>query len=265
MEKKEGIPEFLKSEYGIEKNSVSQKLYSSAIETMKKQYKIKSEDELLRLLRTGPTAKRHFFEALKVSETWFFRAEPTFDYLKKLLEDRKGRLRTPPKILSIPCSTGEEPYTIAMITAKLGYSPGSVVIDACDLSSENVERAKKAEYTKNAFRSKETAKYMEYFEQKDEIYHLVPIIKKRVNFRTCNLNSGAARQLGTKYDYIFCRNVLIYFTPEAQNSSLRELSALLKDDGVLFTGFSESMTFFNSGKFEKTGDKGAYAFRKIVP
>ena len=202
-------------------------------------------------------------EAVVIPETWFFRDAQAFSTLNKLVREEwapknpGGVLR----ILSVPCSTGEEPYSLAISLQGVGVS---FQVEAMDISHRSIARAKKAVFGRNSFRGADLQFRTIHFARKGNLFELNDDIRSGVNFEQGNLleeNFGASRP---KYDFIFCRNLLIYFDTPTQRRAFATLHELLKDQGTLFVGPSEGAVAVNYG-FSSAKVPMAFAFRKGEP
>lgn len=237
------------------KNAVTHCLNASGCSDLNAYYEvlISSDIELKRLV-----------EAVVIPETWFFRDEIPFNVLISnvnnnwLVSDEDDRKI---KILSMPCSTGEEPYTIAMALDKIGFPENRVEIDAIDVSQQSLDKAKKGVYRPNSFRSDDLSFRDVYFTKVSEGYRLKRNIRRRVNFKQGNLLRDDLSQLDLHYDVIFCRNLLIYFDSQDQQASVRKLYNMLTDDGVLFVGHAEANNNVNQ-LFRSLRIRGSFAFIK---
>lgn len=195
---------------------------------------------------------------LLVPETWFFRDSEPFRYLKTVVKERKssGLFR----ILSAPCATGEEPYSIALTLIE-SDNPVYFRIDAVDINEEFIEAAKAGIYTPNSFRTDLNPEYSKYFisdETKNSRIH--PQISAHINFFTMNLLEDGIESGLSSYDAIFCRNLLIYLTKPAREKLLSKLKKLLRPDGILFTGHAEIAWFAQNG-FVPVSNNKAFACR----
>jgi chemotaxis protein methyltransferase WspC len=175
-----------------------------------------------------------------VPETWFFRDGAAFAALARRAAERvacaPGRVI---RVLSAPCSTGEEPYSAAMALLDAGLDPASFAIDALDLSARAIEHARAGCYGRNAFRGTQTAFRTRFFTPTADGWLLDEQVRSRVQFRQANLMEACA-DTGVRYDFVFCRNVLIYFDRDAQDRAIRQLASRLADDGMLFVGPAET-------------------------
>ncbi|HHJ81020.1 MAG TPA: hypothetical protein ENJ65_05255 [Candidatus Tenderia electrophaga] len=178
------------------------------------------------------------------------------DYVKKL-ELGEGVLN----VLSIPCSTGEEPYSIAMVLNGLGLSKEQFRIDAVDISTEVLKRARKGVYTENSFRGKDIAFRDKYFEHKKGRYAISADIKSTVNFVNKNVLDEDFMAGKGLYDVIFCRNLLIYFDYETKCKVLNTLAGLMSKRAMLVLGHAETGRM-PEGVFESLHLPGSFAFKK---
>lgn len=177
-----------------------------------------------------------FIHSILVPETWFFRNHKAFEALSSwvmknwLPRHAEGALR----ILSLPCATGEEPYSIAMHLLEAGIPPSRFIIQAGDIGSQFLEKAEQAVYGKNSFReSFDGSRFEKYFSiRPDGRKELRQSVRDLVHFQFMNLTKGDL----PASDVIFCRNALIYFHAEAQQKILQRLHATLADDGIIFFG-----------------------------
>jgi len=211
-----------------------------------------SEEELLQLI-----------ELVVVPETWFFRDTEAFvtlaQYVMKewLPAHPKGALR----LLSLPCSTGEEAYSMAMALLDAGMPPNRFLIEALDISSRALLRAKEAVYGKNSFRSRDLGFRDRYMQATIEGYQMHPAVIRQVHFQSGNLIEDSLLPGPENYDVIFCRNLLIYFDRPTQDLAVKKLWRLLKPNGLAFVGPSET-ALLTSHHFISLKAPLAFAFRK---
>ncbi|MBI1339044.1 chemotaxis protein CheR [bacterium] len=205
-----------------------------------------SIDDLVQVLRSRREERlmAQVVDAMTTNETFFFRDKTPFDHLKeevlpKLSQARRGgRIR----IWCAACSTGQEPYSIAMM---LDQSPaiasGTVVeIVATDISDRTLEKARSGLYTQfEVQRGLPIQMLMQYFTQADEQWRIAERLRSRVSFRKLNLLESFAA-LG-KFDVVLCRNVLIYFDQPTKTDILNRVAAQLAPDGYLMLGAAETV------------------------
>ncbi|AFQ51364.1 CheR family methyltransferase [Burkholderia cepacia] len=191
-------------------------------------------------LNASADERRALIELFIVPETWFFRDREAFAMLARLAAERlagmPGRVI---RVLSAPCSTGEEPYSAAMALLDAGLEPASFTIDAIDLSGRAIEQARLGCYGRNAFRGTATEFRARHFTPVADGWLLDERVRACVQFRQANLVEPGVDP-GIRYDFVFCRNVLIYFDRDAQDRVIGSLESWLADDGVLFVGPAET-------------------------
>jgi chemotaxis protein methyltransferase WspC len=194
-----------------------------------------------------PEQLQALIEAVVVPETWFFRDAEAFNALVGLARVRLlDQPFKPVRILSMPCSTGEEAYTIAMAMLDAGIAPERFSIDAIDVSGRALDFARRARYGSNAFRSRALGFRDRFFKPAGEQWRLLPEVSERVRFRQANLLTLDPQTL-EPFDFVFCRNVLIYFGRETQHTAVRVLDGLLASGGTLFVGPAETGLMMREG------------------
>jgi chemotaxis protein methyltransferase CheR len=178
-----------------------------------------------------------FLERMTINVSEFYRNPKRWEVLEKkilpsLLQSNK-RL----KVWSAACSTGEEPYTLAMIMSKLAPQ-GSFSILATDLDRAILERAKAGIYTDRSIKDVPNDMFEKYFINDGMGYRIKDDLKKMISFKQGNL---LADRFDTNFDLIVCRNVMIYFTEEAKHELYHKFSKALRKDGILFVGSTEQI------------------------
>ncbi|PRG20523.1 CheR family methyltransferase [Burkholderia multivorans] len=184
--------------------------------------------------------RRALIELFVVPETWFFRDREAFATVARLAVQRVAASPSRVvRVLSAPCSTGEEPYSVAMALLDAGLEPDAFAIDAIDLSARAIEHARAGSYGRNAFRGTTTEFRARYFTPVADGWLLDERVRACVQFRQANLVEPLS-DTGIRYDFVFCRNVLIYFDREVQDRVIRSLDACMTEDGMLFVGPAET-------------------------
>lgn len=191
----------------------------------------------------------HLMDALTNNETSFFRNEPQLlsfsDEVLPEIKKRKidnGEPRNL-RIWSAGCSTGEEPYTLAILIAeKFGSTEGwNIEIMANDISEEALKRSRRGEYSGLTLRNVKPTLLARHFEKHGDAYRIKPDIKGLVKFAHLNLNDQIKMSINTNFDVIFCRNVMIYFSEEAKKKLVRSYYNALRPGGYLYVGHSETL------------------------
>ena len=213
----------------------------------------------------SPELMQALIETVVVPETWFYRDADAFNALTRLAHERlHGRVAgLPLRILSLPCSTGEEPYTIAMSLLGAGIDAAQLRIDAMDISERSLAVARRAIYGRNSFRGNVFAFRDAHFTRTEDGWRLASRVVETVRFSRANLMQLDASVLGV-YDFVFCRNVLIYFDREAQQTALQALNNVLADNGTLFVGPAETGLLMRHG-MQSAKIPLAFAFYRAAP
>jgi chemotaxis protein methyltransferase WspC len=248
---------------GLDAASIGSTLIRRSIRLRMKFRGIQRAEDYSRLLSSSRTEWSELVESVVVGETWFFRDLEPFNALVRLVQEEwlpshtHNRLR----LLSLPCSSGEEPYSIAMALLDAGISPGRLEIDAVDVSARALSRARKGIYGKNSFRGSNLEFRNKHFQLTTEGFVLNPSITKLVRFSEGNVLANDFHPPNSLYDFIFCRNLLIYFDVETQQKALAKIAELLAIDGLLFVGAAEQPLVLNKG-FVSAQLPMAFACRK---
>ena len=222
-------------------------LVESRLQSVAQTHQFQSLDQLIEGLK-GPKAqilRIEIAEAMATPETFFFRDKKPFDQFKDVVIPRFLEANAKTKQLNIwcsACSSGQEPYSLAMIIDELKMSAlkdWRVKILATDFSNKILQRAKEATYTQFEVQRGLPIQYlMKYFVQKEQQWMIKDTLKNMVEFRNFNLLQSPLA-LG-KFDIILCRNVLFYFDMENKQRILHNLGTALNPQGVLFLGSAES-------------------------
>lgn len=243
------IEALLRRHIGLDAASVGPSLIERAVRLRMKHCGLKKPDTYRDLLATSRHELEQLIEAVVVTETWFFRdREPFIIFTQLALHN--WRLRHPTgtlRVLSLPCASGEEPYSLAMALLDAGVPSPTFVIDAADISANALARAERAVYGNNSFRGPELGFRDRHFLPTKDGYALSSLVRHRVNFERGNLLDDRFLAESVPYDFIFCRNLLIYFDRATQILVLAKLHQLLADDGVLFVGSAELPLVVASG------------------
>ncbi|RRN69696.1 protein-glutamate O-methyltransferase CheR [Peribacillus simplex] len=204
-------------------------------------------------IQTCPGALNEFLDRMTINVSEFYRNPKRWEVLeRKILPGLLGSKKKL-KIWSAACSTGEEPYTIAMILSNL-VPLSQIQILATDLDENVLARAVLGFYPERSLTEVPEEIKRKYFEKEGDFYRVNDEIKKRVTFRKQNL---LADRFDRGFDLVVCRNVLIYFTEEAKSLLYEKFSASLKSGGIFFVGSTEQI--FTPGKYQfKTVDTFFY-------
>ncbi len=167
------------------------------------------------------------------------------------------------RILSLPCSTGEEPYSIAMALLDAGLAPHQFKVQGMDVSPLSVERARRGVYGKNWFRGADLEFRDRHFTEDAGNYRIADRVREQVRLQVGNLLDPALLANEPTYDFVFCRNLLIYFDQPTQKQVFDVLKALTHVDGVLFIGPAEGSLLGRHG-MRSIGVPQSFAFSRHV-
>ena len=253
----------LKKRMGLDAASIGRSCIERAVAQRMAACDVKKAEEYAGLVAGSEEELQELIEAVVVPETWFFRNREAFSALAQLAitewlpANPSGTVR----MLSIPCSSGEEPYSMAMAMVDAGVPLEHVHIDAVDISALSLQSAEAGFYRRNSFRGASLEFRDRHFTARMDGHHIHKDIQRLVHFRKKNLLDEGFLVGNPPYDFIFCRNLLIYFDQETQDRAVNTLTRLLSGRGVLFIGPSESGLFLRHD-FVSAKIPLAFAFRK---
>ncbi len=216
------------------------------------------------LLRSSEIERRRFFDAITVNETYFFREFEQIEvFFEKILPfnlERKDRI----KIVSAGCSSGAEPYTIAiLIKEKYSSFFNKFEIVAFDISAEEIRKARDGVYNEYFFRNTPESIKKRYFIKDKKKYRIKSELKNIVYFYRANIFSEEAKKLMKDSFLILCRNVLIYFSRESRERAVEVFYESLSYGGYLILGHSEVVFGINKW-FNIIHYPGVILYRKEV-
>ncbi|MGE4260452.1 CheR family methyltransferase [Shewanella sp.] len=239
---------FLEQHSGIVLGENKQYLVRSRLAPLMGKYGLPSLSDVVKqsMRPTERQLRAEVIDAMTTNETLWFRDRYPFELLLNNILPQFVKLGRPLKIWSAACSSGQEPYSLAMTILeyqqrRLGGLPGGASILATDLSPSMLDRCKNAEYDSLALgRGLSDERKRQFFDTlPGGNMRVKDNVRRLVSFRAHNLLESYS--LLGKFDIIFCRNVLIYFAPEAKQKILRQFAAALNPKGILFLGASESI------------------------
>lgn len=257
------IENLLKKKIGLDVNSISSGAIKRAISERMKDCGITDTQNYLQWLEQSQQEWEALIELVIIPETWFFRERESFNFLKHYIKSEwlTTQYQDILKVLSIPCSTGEEPYSIAIALLEAGLSATKVRIDAVDISKKNLFTAKLGVYQDYSFRGNPVSFQKSYFQGTELGYQLCQKVKGMVNFMYGNLADLNFLIGATPYNIIFCRNLLIYFDKAIKKRTLGVLERLLTRDGLLFLGYAETGLLLNTS-FQRVRYYKGFTYRK---
>lgn len=259
---------FLENACGIVLGDNKQYLVSSRLNRIIAECKYNSLGELVVALKrdTSKELTDRIVEAMTTNETSWFRDIHPFNTLKeRILPELSVARRMPIRIWSAACSSGQEPYSISMTVhefqmANPGKLNAEVQIVATDISPAMLRIAQKGRYDDMAMaRGLTPERKKRYFKETPSYWQITPQVSARIQFRPLNLLQSFA--LLGKFDIIFCRNVLIYFSSESKKDIISRMTKTLNPGGYLFLGGSES-TAGAADELSMTRTNGGVVYQK---
>jgi len=257
------IEALLQKTMGLKVASIGKAALNRSIQRRMKALSIDDKAAYCKKLKSSNLELKELIEEVVIPETWFFRDPKTFQAMSQYLKTQWSPKHKNSflKVLSVPCSTGEEPYSLTMSLLSSGWPAEKFAVHAVDISSRSIALAKKGLYSEHSFRDSDLAYRTLYFQKSPRYYTLNKNIRDKVHFHTGNiLNRAFLCGLG-QFDIIFFRNVLIYFDTHSRHQALVTLDQILANDGILFVGHAETNLFSNS-PFIPAPFTQAYAFLK---
>jgi chemotaxis protein methyltransferase CheR len=255
---------FLKARSGLTLSPEKRYLVESRLGPLCKRNAAGGLSQLVSRLKLGgdPTLERSVVEAMTTNETFFFRDRAPFDLfrdvlLPRCLHDRSGSRRI--RIWCAAASSGQEPYSVAMILQEAGsrLAGWNIEIIATDISVEVLQKAKAGLYSQfEVQRGLPIQLLLKYFTQVGENWQIAPSIRSMVQFKSLNLIQSFTH-LGA-FDVVFCRNVLIYFDATTKADVLRRVAQALIPGGAVLLGAAETVIGLSDALTPHPEHRGLY-------
>jgi len=186
--------------------------------------------------------------SLTTNETSFFRNEPQLisfssEVLPLVIAEKRKSNKKSIRVWSAGCSTGEEPYTLAILMLELlqMYPGFTVEVVANDISEQVLQKARKGQYSGLTLRNLKPDMQAKYFTKVGDIYRVNSNVKSLVKFSHMNFNDPRKIAMNTNFDVVFCRNVMIYFSDEVKKQLVRGFFNSLVPGGYFYIGHSETL------------------------
>ncbi len=255
--------DFLKERIGLDVASVGAAIIERAVRQRTTLSQAAHADEYWQLLQGSRDEQQALIEAVIVPETWFFRYPESFATLGKLARQRLAELNNMRalRILSLPCSTGEEPYSIAMALLDAGLRPHQFKVDGMDISPLSVDKARRGVYGKNSFRGQDLQFRDRHFMPEQDGHRVNEYVREQVRWQVGNVLDPTLLASEPAFDFVFCRNLLIYFDQSTQKQVFEVLKRLTHVDGVLFIGPAEGSLLGRLG-MRSIGIPQSFAFSR---
>lgn len=223
---------------GIDLNSYKEAQMKRRIDGFASKRGVKGYVEFYNLLRSDSDVCNQFITYLTINVSEFYRNPAQWQTLRTdIIKHIRGFAKNRIKVWSAACSTGDEPYTLAMVLSEF-YPLSNIEIIATDLDREVLAIAKKGIYMERSLKGLPKDLFDKYVTKQDDGYHVDESLKKCIKFQKHDLLKD---RYPTDLDLIVCRNVLIYFTDEAKDNIFNNFCNSLKRDGVLFVGSTEQI------------------------
>jgi chemotaxis protein methyltransferase WspC len=259
--------DYLRDRIGLDVASVGASMIERAVQQRCTAAGQASLDQYWQLLQGSASEQQALIEAVIVPETWFLRYPETFFALAQVARQRLAGLAgaRPLRLLSLPCSTGEEPYSIAISLLDAGLAPHQFSIDAVDISPLSVEKARLGLYGRNSFRGQDLSFRERHFTRTAQGEQLHERVMAQVRFQVGNILDPLLLAGESPYDFVFCRNLLIYFDLLTQQRVFEVLKGFTQADGALFIGPAEGSLLARMG-MRPLGIAQSFAFvRQVEP
>ncbi|WP_051593580.1 protein-glutamate O-methyltransferase CheR [Achromobacter sp. DH1f] len=279
----------LKRKMGLDSGSIGKAAVERAVRLRMQAVGTDDEQDYLMRVQTSPAEMQQLIEAVIVPETWFFRYPESQAAMAALARERlfgtggaasaaqaaaaalatsvpAASVASAPsdarvlRVLSVPCSSGEEPYSIAMALLDAGVPATRFQVDAVDISERMVEFARGGRYGRNSFRGDDLSYRDRYFTETADGHQLAAHVMGRVRFLAGNLFDAHLLQHTVPYDFVFCRNLLIYFDAATQERAVAVLRRFARRDGILFVGPAET-SLLTARRLPAVPMARAFAFR----
>jgi len=255
---------FLKARSGLSLAPEKRYLVESRLGPLCRRHNLASLSALIGKLKpaAGGELEEAVVEAMTTNETFFFRDKAPFEIFEKVLLPRYLPARAAARRLRIWCaasSTGQEPYSLAMILTEMAakFAGWRIEIVATDISGEVLEKAKAGLYSQfEVQRGLPIQMVLKYFTQVGDQWQIAPAIRSMVDYKPLNLIKDFSH-LGA-FDIVFCRNVLIYFDAPTKGDVLKRISATLPDDGTLLLGAAETVIGLTDAFIPHPEHRGLY-------
>jgi chemotaxis protein methyltransferase CheR len=261
----ENYRNFIYSESGIHFTATNRSILESRLKEKLREKNVATVKEYYRIITTDKEELKGFLDSITTNLTRFFRNQAHFDALEhhvipELIKMKKPAGDTTIKVWSAGCSTGEEPYTIAMLLSEILPPPWKFMITASDISLKCLMTGKEGFYADSRITGIPDAYLKKYFDKVEGGYKIHQDIMSKIRFDYHNLKNDSGQR---GLDIVFCRNVIIYFDEAAQQAVINRFWDAMAPKSFLFIGHSESL-FGMDTKFEFVKTQWATFYRKYT-
>ena len=228
------IAELLAERLGHDVAALGDRIFEQVLSQARSALNAHDNAALFAQIDQSERAFHRLTELLVIPETWFFRMQEQFDDMLRFARACTAR---PIRVLSLPCSTGEEVYSILMALTDAGFAETDVDVTGWDISQAAIRSAARGQFSTRALRGQAPhPRWMQLLA--GERLQIHPSLCERATFKVRNaLNLAPAAE--PRFHIIFCRNLLIYLKPEARTALLADLRTMLEPQGLLLAGLAE--------------------------
>jgi len=253
------------NESGIHFTPTNRSILESRLKERLREKKLDSVNTYFTMISKDQGELKSFLDSITTNLTRFFRNQAHFDALEKFVVPELQKIKRESgnntiRIWSAGCSTGEEPYTIAMLMNEILTPPWKYEIVASDISLKCLMTAKEGFYAENRIVGIPDAYLKKYFDKAHGGYKVHDDLMSKIRFDYHNLKNDAGHK---NLDIVFCRNVIIYFDEAAQTAVINRFWDAMASKSFLFIGHSESLFGMNT-KFEFVKTQWATLYRKFI-
>ncbi|MDR2767949.1 MAG: protein-glutamate O-methyltransferase CheR [Treponema sp.] len=253
------------NESGIHFTSTNRSILESRLRDLLRGKNISTVKEYLGLISSDKEELKFFLDSITTNLTRFFRNQAHFDAMEhfvipELLKIKRETGNNIVRVWSAGCSTGEEPYTIAMLLSEILPSAYQFEITASDISLKCLMSAKEGFYGDSRITGIPDAYLKKYFDKVEGGYKVHAGLQSKIRFDYHNLKNDSAQR---GLDIVFCRNVIIYFDEAAQMAVINRFWDAMANKSFLFIGHSESL-FGMETKFEFVKTQWATLYKKFI-
>lgn len=259
------VSELLEQAVGLDVKSFGDQGLERAVQRRMELLGLRGRSQYWESLRRRGDELQGLVEELVVSETWFFRESESL----QAFVEQAGRwaAQAPPgrplRVLSVPCATGEEPLSIAMALMEAGWSPDRFRIVASDISRRNLERASAGVYDEYSFRGGDLGYRSRHFQASGPSFRASDLLMETLRFEHGNLVAPDFLLGEAPFDFVFCRNLFIYLSPEARRGALQSLLRQVREGGAVFVAAAECR-LLNRPPFQIERAGNTFMFRPLA-
>lgn len=234
---------------GLDLSSYKQRQMQRRINSLLDSLRVPTYRDYFRLLQTDASRYEEFLKRITINVSEFFRNPERFEDLEKKFLPQLLAAGRPLKVWSAGCSTGPEPYSLAILLLDLAPRLPHRVL-ATDVDKVVLDKARAATYQAGELKNVSPARLSRYFDRVGETYRLKDEVRRMVEIRRQNLLTD---QFDRGFDLILCRNVVIYFTEEAKHQLYQKFFQALAPGGILLVGGTEPILRFREYGFDSVG------------